>query len=78
MKYFTLFAISLALAAVSPAQESPKPRISPLDTVNATIDGNAMKIVYSRPYTKDPKTRRTAQNLGRPCPIREGLANGRE
>ena len=56
MKYFTLFAISLALAAVSPAQESPKPRLSPLDTVNATVDGNAMKVVYSRPYTKDPKT----------------------
>src|SRR5207248_8534955 len=31
-------------------------RISPHDTTNATIDGDEIKIVYGRPYTKDPKT----------------------
>ncbi len=36
------------------AQE--KPRVSPHETVNATIDGNEMSIVYGRPYTKDPKS----------------------
>jgi frataxin-like iron-binding protein CyaY len=31
-------------------------RVSPQDTVTATIDGNELKVVYSRPFTKDPKT----------------------
>ncbi len=30
--------------------------MSPRETVTATIDGNEMKIVYGRPYSKDPKT----------------------
>jgi hypothetical protein len=45
----SVFATSLALA-----QE--KPRVSPHETVTADIDGNAVTIVYGRPYTKDPKT----------------------
>ncbi len=34
---------------------SPK-RISPQETISATIDGNKVTIVYGRPYSKDPKT----------------------
>jgi hypothetical protein len=49
----TLLAFSLAAGPLI-AQE--KPRVSPHATVNATIDGNDMSIVYGRPYTKDPKT----------------------
>lgn len=51
------FVLTLWLAALSPlvAQEKPA-RISPLDTVTQTIGGNEIKVVYSRPYTKDPKT----------------------
>ena len=56
MKSLSLFALCAAFISVSPAIAQQKPRISPSDTVSATIDGNAMKIVYSRPYTKDPKT----------------------
>lgn len=57
MKSLCLLIIGVAFASISPAiAQQKQPRISPLDTVNATIDGNAMKIVYSRPYTKDPKT----------------------
>src|SRR5262249_27988284 len=31
-------------------------RVSPHETITAEIDGNNLKIVYGRPYTKDPKT----------------------
>jgi DUF2911 family protein len=36
------------------AQE--KKRVSPHETVNATIDGAQISIVYGRPYIKDPKS----------------------
>jgi hypothetical protein len=40
------------------AQEAEKKsqRISPHETITATIDGNEMKVVYGRPYTKHPQT----------------------
>lgn len=56
MKSLSLFALCAAFFSVSPVIAQQKPRISPSDTVSATIDGTAVKIVYSRPYTKDPKT----------------------
>jgi hypothetical protein len=57
MKSLCLFVLGAAVLSVSPAiAQQKQPRLSPSDTVSATIDGNAMKIVYSRPYTKDPKT----------------------
>ncbi len=34
----------------------PRPRVSPAATVEADIDGAHVKLAYSRPYTKDPKT----------------------
>jgi hypothetical protein len=36
------------------AQE--RQRVSPHETVTATIDGDEISIVYGRPYTKDPKS----------------------
>ena len=33
-----------------------KQRVSPHETVKATIDGNEVTIVYGRPYSKDPKS----------------------
>jgi hypothetical protein len=45
----------LLLASPLGAQDRPA-RVSPLDTVTANIQGNEMKVVYSRPFTKDPKT----------------------
>jgi hypothetical protein len=50
-----LLPLVLALAASSYAQDKPA-RVSPADTVTANIGGNEIKIVYSRPYTKDPKS----------------------
>lgn len=47
--------LPLLLSAVSPLGAQEK-RPSPLDTVTQTIGGNEITIVYSRPFTKDPKT----------------------
>lgn len=33
-----------------------KPRVSPQDTVNASVGDAKITIVYGRPYTKDPKS----------------------
>jgi hypothetical protein len=54
----TLFVFTaLTLTAASPlfAQEK-KTRVSPQETVNATVGESKITIVYGRPYTKDPKT----------------------
>jgi hypothetical protein len=51
--FVTLVALALATSTL-PAQE--KPRVSPHETVTATVDGNEMIIVYGRPYSKDPKS----------------------
>jgi hypothetical protein len=48
--------ITAIVASALPLMAQPKPRVSPKDTVTATIDSNDLKIVYSRPYSKDPKT----------------------
>jgi hypothetical protein len=54
---FTLCTIGLlATATAAFAQPQKKGRASPPATVTANIDGNEVKIAYSRPYTKDPKT----------------------
>jgi hypothetical protein len=47
--------LPLLVSAVSPLVAQEK-RASPLDTVTQTIGGNEIKVVYSRPFTKDPKS----------------------
>jgi hypothetical protein len=47
----TALALTLPLLA-----QDKKPRVSPHETVNATVDGAKVTIVYGRPYTKDPKS----------------------
>ncbi len=58
MKYLNISLLSsfVVLLAASPAIAQDKPRVSPQETITADIDGSALKIVYSRPYTKDPKS----------------------
>ncbi len=53
----TLFVLSALVLTASPllAQEK-KPRVSPHETVNATVGDAKISIVYGRPYTKDPKS----------------------
>ena len=45
-----------AFALTSPLIAEEKPRVSPQDTVNATVGDAKITIVYGRPYTKDPKS----------------------
>ena len=79
-------ALALAVAATlvistpamaQAAKKKQRQRISPHETITATIDGNELKLVYGRPYTKKPGTDRGPQDLGRAGPLRQGLAHGR-
>jgi hypothetical protein len=47
----------LLLVPLLPVRAQEHQRVSPHETVSATIDGANIKIVYGRPYTKDPKTK---------------------
>ena len=51
----SLFVLPALLISVA-VQAQEKSRVSPHETVAATIDGNEMKVVYGRPYSKDPKS----------------------
>jgi hypothetical protein len=53
----TLFVLTAFVLSGSPlfAQEK-KPRVSPHETVNATVGDAKITIVYGRPYSKDPKS----------------------
>ncbi len=48
--------IATILLGTLPLQAQPKVRVSPQETITADIDGNSLKLVYSRPYSKDPKS----------------------
>ena len=50
-----LILTSLALTT-SPLLAQDKPRVSPHETVNATVGDAKITIVYGRPYTKNPKS----------------------
>lgn len=50
------FCVLTALALTSPLLAQEKPRVSPHETVNATVEGAKITIVYGRPYSKDPKS----------------------
>lgn len=51
----TLLILPALLLALTPLSAQQK-KASPHETVNATIDGAAITVVYGRPYTKDPKS----------------------
>jgi hypothetical protein len=51
-----LFAFTALAVTSLPLLAEDKPRVSPHETVNATVDGAKITIVYGRPYTKDPKS----------------------
>jgi hypothetical protein len=52
----TLLIIPALALSASPVLAQEKPRVSPQETVNATVGEAKITIVYGRPYTKDPKT----------------------
>jgi Protein of unknown function (DUF2911) len=43
-------------AMAQAAKKKQRQRISPHDTITETIDGNELKLVYGRPYSKKPGT----------------------
>ena len=59
----TLLLFAALLLAVSPLHAQQK-RNSPRETVTKNIDGATITIVYSRPFTKDPKTGETRKIWG--------------
>lgn len=52
----SILVVLAVLALTSSLFAQDKKRVSPQDTVTATVDGAKITIVYSRPQTKDPKS----------------------
>ena len=50
----TLLIVAGALACASALMDGMRPRVSPHETITATIDGDEIKIVYGRPYSRNP------------------------
>ena len=59
----TLLVLPILLLAIAPLGAQQK-KASPHETVNATIDGSKITVVYGRPYTKHPKTGETRKIWG--------------
>ena len=56
MKIFkSALIIAVVIATALPVMAQRK-RVSPHETISATIEGNKVTIVYGRPYSKSPKT----------------------
>src|SRR5262249_59388882 len=56
-----VLAVAAALVTSTPAmaqaaKKKQRQRISPHETITATIDGDEIKLVYGRPYTTKPGT----------------------
>jgi len=56
MNKFKFALIVAAVSAIALPMMAQRQRISPHETITATVDGNKLTLVYGRPYTKDPKT----------------------
>jgi hypothetical protein len=48
--------VSSTSAMAQEAKKKARQRLSPHETITATVDGDELKIVYGRPYTKHPQT----------------------
>lgn len=57
-KFITVLVVALlgVTSVFAQEQKKKKARVSPPATVSADIDGNQVKIAYSRPGAKDPKS----------------------
>ena len=54
-KFKSTLIIAATMLSVLPIMAQRRP-VSPHETITATIDGNEVKIVYGRPYSKKPGT----------------------
>ena len=64
------------LLASSPLLAQDKARVSPHETVRATLDGNEITVVYGRPFSKDPKSGEM-RKVWAPLSLWENVADGR-
>jgi Protein of unknown function (DUF2911) len=67
------FVVAAALVTSTPAmaqaaKKKQRQRISPHETITETIDGNEMKLVYGRPYSKKPGTSEVRKIWGKLVP----------
>ena len=67
----SLLILSLSLVVALPAMAQEKKRVSPHETITATVDGSDVTIVYGRPYTKDPKSGAPRKIWGELVPFRK-------
>jgi len=54
-KFKSALIIATVIATILPAL-AQRQRVSPHETISATIDGNKVTLVYGRPFSKSPKT----------------------
>jgi hypothetical protein len=48
--------LATSVPAMAQATKKARQRLSPHETITANIDGDEMKLVYGRPYTKHPQS----------------------
>jgi hypothetical protein len=60
----SLLLLPALLLAALPMHAQERQRVSPRDTVKATVAGNEISVVYGRPYSKHPKTGEQRQIWG--------------
>ena len=58
-----LLVIAAVVAVALPVLAQRK-RVSPHETITATVDGDKLTVIYGRPYSKDPKTGETRKIWG--------------
>jgi len=56
-------------AMAQAAKKKQRQRISPHETITETIDGNELKLVYGRPYSKKPGTTEVRKIWGKLVPF---------
>lgn len=55
-KFKSTLIIAAVIASALPLMAQQRPRVSPQETIAVNIDGNDLKLVYGRPYSKNPKS----------------------
>jgi hypothetical protein len=69
MKLFKTSLIVAAVVALALPAVAQRKRVSPHETLNASIDGDKITVVYGRPYTKDPKSGEPRKVWGKLVPF---------
>jgi hypothetical protein len=68
--------IAVAFLSALPLVAQQRPRVSPHETITAEIDGSQLKLVYGRPYAKDPKSGEVRKVWGKLVPYGKAWRTG--